>query len=82
MVVNRTGVFVRAVGNVRVRDFPSLQGARMGFLAWGTVVELLGFSPDGEWILILTEDGDIGWSSVAWFETFSGDPSSVPVIIP
>jgi|GEM_PF-5755185 len=62
------GATVMAVGNVRVRSIPDLNGARVDGLAWGDLVTVSNVSADGNWIEITTPNGITGWAATVWFE--------------
>ncbi len=66
------GVTVRALGNMRIRDAPSLQGQRIAGMGWGDQATLLAVSGDGDWYQI-DYNGLVGWSSAEWFEVVAGD---------
>jgi hypothetical protein len=78
-VTSATGVVVMAVGNIRVRNEPSINGERLTGLAWGDQVAALAKSADGEWLLIQAPDGIIGWAATVWFQLVSGSITSLPV---
>jgi hypothetical protein len=70
---------VQALGNIRVRDRASINGARVTGLAWGQIVPVLGTNPDRTWLLIAA-DGLQGWVAVEWFTFVSGSLNQVPVV--
>jgi hypothetical protein len=79
VVGSPTGIVVQALGNIRVRDRASINGARVTGLAWGQIVPVLGTNPDRTWLLIAA-DGLQGWVAVEWFTFVSGSLNQVPVV--
>ena len=84
-----TGVMAQALGNLRLRDAASLNGARVGSMDWGTTVEILGRSSDGNWYFVQIKalpdgtavaDGQRGFAASAWFNIQTGDVTSIPTI--
>jgi uncharacterized protein YraI len=73
-----TGVIVMALGNIRLRTEPSLEGERLTSMAWGDQAAALAISADGEWVL-LDFAGVQGWAAAAWFDAMSGSFSALPV---
>lgn len=72
------GVIAQAFGNMRIRSGPGLQFETIGRAVWGTRVQVVGVSPDGNWLKV--RHGDlIGWSSAPWYRIVQGSLSSVPV---
>lgn len=65
------GVPIRAVGNVRIRECPSLRCARITYVPWGTQVQAYGKSANGYWLKIGYDDPElgqvIGWSYALWY---------------
>jgi uncharacterized protein YraI len=65
------GIPIRAVGNVRVRECPSLRCARITYVPWGTRVAAHGESQNGLWLLISYDDPELGvitgWSYKLWY---------------
>ncbi len=69
-------VTLMAVGNLRVRETPSLNGAQIGSLGWGEMVTATALSSDGNWVFIVR--GDLqGWAARDWFSVESGNISSL-----
>ncbi len=64
--VAATGVQARALGNMRLRAQPNDNSARVGNLAWGDIIPVLGRSADGKWILV-SANGVQGWSAREWY---------------
>ena len=60
------GTLVQSQGNLRVRNEPSINGTRIGFVPWGGVATLLGVDASGDWIQI-NYNGLVGWSASAWW---------------
>lgn len=73
-----TGVVVQALGNIRLRNEPSLNGERVAGMAWGDQAAALARSADGEWIL-LDFAGVQGWAAAAWFTVVAGNANGLPV---
>jgi uncharacterized protein YraI len=73
-----TGVRARALGNIRLRTQPNDLAERIGNVAWGSEVEVIGRSGDGLWLQIVV-DGVQGWSARAWYEIIQGDLTTVPI---
>jgi len=73
-----SGVVMMAVGNVLLRAQPNVNAARIGSVGWGTIVEALAVSSDGNWYLI-SADGVIGWSAGVWYQLESGNLGALPV---
>ncbi|MBZ0309753.1 MAG: SH3 domain-containing protein, partial [Anaerolineae bacterium] len=67
---------VRSLDNVRIRQQPDIDSARIGFIGWGEVAELVAVSADGAWYQINYE-GIIGWSVAEFFEVVSSDTPTV-----
>ncbi|MCI0712689.1 MAG: SH3 domain-containing protein [Chloroflexi bacterium] len=65
------GIPIRAVGNVRIRECPSLRCARITYVPWGTRVAAHGESENGLWLLISYDDPELGvvtgWSFKLWY---------------
>lgn len=74
-----TGVLAKSRGFMKIRSGPGTTYSRIGGIGPGTVVTLLGRSPDGAWYL-LDVNGLQGWSAASYYEIFQGSLSSVPVI--
>lgn len=66
------GTTVQAVGNVRLRDEPSLRGNKIALAAWGAIGNLVALDPTGDWILVNVE-GVQGWSAAEWWVLLTGD---------
>ena len=64
---------VQSVGNLRIRNAPSLSGDRIGFVPWGGVATLLGVDASGDWIQI-NYNGIVGWSASVWWVGVTGAP--------
>jgi hypothetical protein len=77
--VNASGIFAQAVGNVRVRDRASINGARVAGIGWGAIVPVLGTNAERTWILVAAESAQ-GWVAVEWFTFVSGSLNQVPVV--
>jgi uncharacterized protein YraI len=80
------GVPIRAVGNVRIRECPSLSCARITYVPWGTRVLAYGKTQNGLWLNIGYEDPElgavIGWSYALWYfnDAFRLPLPELPVI--
>ncbi|HLY25873.1 MAG TPA: SH3 domain-containing protein [Aggregatilineales bacterium] len=46
---------------LRVRESPSLRGARLFTLQRGQIITILGISTNHRWFKIKTKDGKVGW---------------------
>ena len=75
-VSSPTGVVVRALGNVRIRELPRINSVRISLIGWGEQAPLLGVDPTGAWYKI-EYNGIIGWASSAWFQTLQGDANAI-----
>jgi len=75
-VASPTGVVVRAMGNVRIRELPRITSTRISLIGWGEQAPLLEVDATGAWYKIEYQ-GIVGWSSAQWFQTLSGDASAV-----
>ena len=72
------GIIAQAYGNMRIRSGPGLQYDQISKAQWGTRVQVLGISPDGQWLKV--RHGDvIGWSSAPWYRFVQGSLTDVPV---
>ena len=80
------GVPIRAVGNVKIRECPALNCARITYVPWGSRVYATGTNSKGNWLLIGYEDPDlglvIGWSYALWYynDDFSLPLPELPVV--
>jgi uncharacterized protein YgiM (DUF1202 family) len=63
---SQAGSLVQALGNVRLRNEPSLNGTRLATVPWGGVASLQGYDATGEWIKV-DYNGLVGWSAAAWW---------------
>jgi len=65
------GIPIRAVGNVRVRECPSLRCDRITYVPWGTRVLAYGKTSNGYWVKIGYQDPllgpVVGWSYALWY---------------
>jgi uncharacterized protein YgiM (DUF1202 family) len=75
-VASPTGVTVRALGNVRIRELPRITSTRISLIGWGEQAPLLDVDPTGAWYKIEYR-GIIGWAASTWFQTVSGDASTI-----
>lgn len=66
---------VRSLGNLRLRQEPSLNARQIGQIGWGEEGTLLALSADGFWYQV-EFDGVIGWAIADYFELVQGQ---VPV---
>lgn len=73
-----TGVVVVALGNVRIRNTPSLSGTEIGNIAWGDTAAVSARDASDLWFLI-TINGVTGWVARDWFEVLSGNPGGLPI---
>jgi len=72
------GIVAQAYGNMVIRNGPGLQYARISKAQWGTRVQVLGISPNGQWLKV--RHGDVvGWSSAPWYRFVQGSLTDVPV---
>lgn len=73
-----TGLIAQAFGNMRIRSGPGTNFPQISLAQWGTQVQVLGISPDGQWLKV--QHGDVvGWSSAPWFRFVQGSLAEVPV---
>lgn len=73
--VNATGQ-IRSLDNVRIRQEPTIRSARIGFIGWGEVADLIAVSADGSWYQI-NFNGVIGWVISDPFEVIAGEELAV-----
>lgn len=74
-----TGVQAQALGNMRLRSAPNLTSGRVGNVDWGEIVNILGRTSNGLWILVEI-NGVQGWTSAQWYQITQGSLDSVPVL--
>jgi len=67
---------VRALGNLRIRSEPSLNGSRIGGMGWGDQAYALAVDSTGKWLQV-DFNGVVGWASLEWFEYISGNLGSI-----
>lgn len=73
------GIIAQAFGNMRIRSGPGLNFPQISKAQWGTRVEVLGRSPDRQWLKI--RHGDVvGWSAAAWYRIMQGSLADVPTV--
>ena len=73
-----SGLIAQAFGNMRIRSGPGANFPQISLAQWGTRVQVLGISPDGQWLKV--QHGDVvGWSSAPWFRFVQGSLAEVPV---
>lgn len=72
-----SGLQARALGNMRLREQPNNNSARVGSVDWGEIVSVLARSADGKWLLVSGNAGQ-GWTSREWYEIL-GDATTIPV---
>lgn len=65
------GIPIRAVGNVKLRECPGFNCARITYVPWGTQVVVTGKSSNGYWLKIAYNDPELGvvygWSYALWY---------------
>jgi N-acetylmuramoyl-L-alanine amidase len=74
-VTSPTGVVVRALGNVRLRELPGLQSDQIGLIGWGEKLPVLAIDSTGYWIKVDFQ-GVVGWTASEWYEVISGNLSN------
>jgi uncharacterized protein YraI len=73
-----TGVTARAKAYMKIRSGPGLQYPRIDGIPYGTIVNVLGRSGDGQWIQIQVGN-TIGWSAAAYYELVAGNVNNIPI---
>jgi len=68
--------------NVLLRSNPGYLFAQIGVLAQGTALTVLGRSPGGEWLLVTTGEGRVGWVFGQLVDVGGGNVAVVPVVQP
>lgn len=72
------GVVVVALGNVRIRNVPNLNGEQVGSIGWGDQAVVLARDAADLWFLIQF-NGVVGWVARDWFQVLSGNPGGLPI---
>jgi LPXTG-site transpeptidase (sortase) family protein len=66
-----SGTLLMAVGNVRLREAPSVNASQIGLIPWGTIVSLVSVDSSGQWYQV-NYNGVLGWAHAGWFEVYNG----------
>lgn len=74
-----TGVIIQAFGNVRIRSGPGVQFPKVARAVWGTRLQVLARSTNGQWYKVDYGGGVVGWTTTRWYRVVQGDISTVPV---
>jgi uncharacterized protein YraI len=64
---------------MRLRAGPGENFDRVGGVAYGAEVTVIGRNQDGSWIQVVTAEGVQGWSAAEWYTITQGSLSEVPV---
>jgi uncharacterized protein YraI len=75
-VAASTGVTAQALGNVKIRDSAGFNGARLGFVPWGGLVNVTAVDASGTWYQV-TYEGITGWTFADWYQIRSGDVTAL-----
>ena len=54
---------------LNLRAGPGVDQSRIGLLRSGQEVQVLGRSDNGQWLKIMTENGEIGWAAALWLKS-------------
>ncbi|MBZ0308667.1 MAG: SH3 domain-containing protein [Anaerolineae bacterium] len=73
-----TGVVVMALGNVRIRNVPDLNGEQVVSIGWGDQAVVLARDAADLWFLIQFNNVT-GWVARDWFQVLSGNPGGLPI---
>ncbi|MBI5960032.1 MAG: SH3 domain-containing protein [Chloroflexi bacterium] len=73
------GVIIQAFGNVRIRTGPGLQFPKVARAVWGTRLQVLARSSNGQWYKVYYGGDVVGWTIRTWYKVVQGDINSVPV---
>jgi hypothetical protein len=76
-----TAIVVSADG-ANLRAGPGTDFTRVIGLARNTVLSVLGFNDDGEWVNVRTEDGTVGWVSAGLVVVSEAEADADPVATP
>jgi uncharacterized protein YraI len=72
-----TGVRGRVLGNLRIREAPTIRSARVGLLPWGAEMDILGKNRGHSWYMV-SYGGVVGWSSAPWIRIVQGTFDALP----
>ncbi len=76
-----TGETARVLpSQLSVRKGPGTSNLRIGHLAMGTVVTVLGRNTAGTWLKVQTDQDLVGWVSVHWVILSQANLMSLPVV--
>ena len=72
-----TGIRGRVMGNLRIREQPTIYSPKIGLMPWGTEVDLIGINGARNWYMV-NYNGTIGWSYAPWIWIIQGDANNLP----
>ncbi len=75
--IKPTGVRGRVMGNLRIREQPTVRSKQIGLMPWGSEIDLLGKNGGHTWYLV--QYGDVvGWSYAPWIRIIEGAFDQLP----
>ncbi|HEX3053583.1 MAG TPA: SH3 domain-containing protein, partial [Aggregatilineaceae bacterium] len=72
-----TGIRGRVMGNLRIRQQPTILSQKIGLMPWGTEVDLIGINGARNWYQV-NHGGVIGWSFAPWIWLIQGSIDQLP----
>ncbi len=72
-----TGVRGRVLGNLRIREAPTIRSAQIGLMPWGAEMDILGRNRGHSWYMVRYGEV-VGWSSAPWIKIVQGTFDALP----
>jgi uncharacterized protein YraI len=74
-----TGVAIQTQATLRLRAAPNTASEQIGRIPWGSILPVLGRTPDGGWLQVQFYD-TVGFVAIPYVKVVEGDINSVPLV--